>query len=82
MADASPNTQMTQPCDEGDWIEFRLVDKDNNPVPGEQYTVRLPDQSLMTGALDREGKVRFEKIMAGTASIQFPGMDAKEWRPL
>lgn len=82
MADASPNTQMQQPCDDKNWIEFRLVDRDNNPVPGEEYKVRLPDQSLMTGSLDREGKVRFEGIVPGQASIMFPGMDGKEWRPL
>jgi type VI secretion system secreted protein VgrG len=81
MADASPGTKMVQPCDKS-WIEFRLVDRDNQAVPGEKYTVRLPDQSLMTGSLDREGKVRFEGIAAGRASICFPGMDRKEWRPL
>ena len=34
------------------------------------------------GLLDREGKVRFEGIATGRASICFPGMDRKEWRPL
>ena len=81
MAEASPNTPMVQPCD-AHWIEFRLVDKDDKPVPGEAYTVRLPDQSLMTGTLDDEGKVRFEGIVSGQASICFPGMHESEWQPL
>ena len=81
MADSSPNTQMVKPC-EKHWIEFRLVDKDNKPVPGEAYIVRLPDQSLMNGTLDRDGKARFDGIISGNASICFPGMDKKEWRPL
>ena len=79
MADCQPGTKMIEPCRKS-WIEFRLVDRDNNPVPGEAYKVRLPDQSLMTGTLDREGKVRFEEIVAGRATICFPGMERKEWR--
>jgi len=82
MADSSPGTKMVQACNKTHWIEFRMVDRDNKPVPGEQYIVRLPDQSLMTGSLDRDGKVRFEEIVAGRASICFPGMDRMEWRPL
>jgi type VI secretion system secreted protein VgrG len=83
MADSRPGTMVTQTCpNQKTWIEFRLVDRDNKPVPGEKYTVRLPDQSLMTGSLDRDGKVRFEGIAAGQASICFPGMDRREWRPL
>ncbi len=83
LADSNPGTKITQTCPyQKTWIEFRLVDRDNNPVPGEPYKVRLPDQSLMTGSLDREGKVRFEGIVAGQAFICFPGMDRKEWRPL
>ena len=72
---------MIQPCRNA-WIEFRLVDRNNKPVPGEQYEVRLPDQSIMTGALDRQGKVRFEGILPGQASICFPGLDRREWWPL
>jgi protocatechuate 3,4-dioxygenase beta subunit len=83
MADTTPGTKMVQPCPKQKaWIEFRLVDRNNNPVPGEPYKVRLPDQSVMSGNLDREGKVRFEGIVPGQASICFPGMDRKEWRPL
>ena len=79
MAETQPGTKITEPCRKS-WIEVRLVDRDNKPVPGEAYKVRLPDQSIMTGNLDREGKVRFEGIVPGQASICFPGMDRKEWR--
>ena len=83
MANASPNTPMIEPCaDKAAWIEFRLVDEDNNPVPNEPYRVRLPDQSIMTGMLDSEGRVRFEGIIPGKASICFTSLDEKEWRPL
>lgn len=83
MADAEPGKRMVQPCaSEAHWIEFRLVDRAGDPIPGERYTVRLPDQSLQPGRLDAEGKVRFESVLPGQASISFPGIDAKEWWPL
>lgn len=83
MADASPGSQMVIPCpDEKTWIEVRLVDQDGNPLKGYKYRVRLPDSSLMEGALDADGKVRFDGIVPGQASITFPDFDAAEWQPL
>ncbi len=82
MADSSPNRQMLQPCNATKaWIEFRLVDQNNQPMAGEPYRVRLPDQSIMTGKLDEEGKVRFDGIAPGQASICFTNIDEREWRP-
>ena len=83
MADAQPGQQMVKPCAHtAAWLEVQLLDTDGDPVPGERFKVRLPDQSIQLGRLDGEGKVRFEGIVAGTAKISFPGIDAKEWRPL
>ncbi|MDX2149498.1 MAG: hypothetical protein SFV54_02100 [Bryobacteraceae bacterium] len=83
MGDAQPNRVNVQPCDSTKhWIEFQLVDAENLPIPGEPYKVRLADGSLHTGTLDGEGKVRFDAIVGGQAAISFPGLDAKEWRPL
>jgi hypothetical protein len=83
MNAASPGTQLTQPCpQEATWIEFCLVDEDSNPVPGAKYKVKLPDGSTQDGALDDKGKVRFDNIVPGQASISFPEIDADEWTPL
>jgi hypothetical protein len=80
IADSSPNQPMIQCCaNSPHWIEFQLVDQDNNPVPGEPYKVRLSDQSIFTGTLDNDGKVRIDSIVAGQATICFTGMDKKEW---
>jgi hypothetical protein len=82
MATASPGQQMIAPCaEQSSWIEFRLVDSDGNPVPGEKYSIHLPDSSLMEGVLDDEGKVRFDSIVVGQASVTFPDIDAGEWKP-
>jgi len=79
---ANPNTPVVQCCStDPHFIEFQLVDENGDPVPGEPFKVRLPDQSIFTGTLDNEGKVRFDNIIAGQATITFTGMDKKEWRP-
>ena len=83
MADAAPGQPMIQPCrDTQSWIEVRLVDPDGKPIPGERFELRLPDQSLQKGSLDSQGSVRFDAIVAGSATIAFPGIDAREWKPL
>ena len=80
MAEASPGTKMVVPCAaDATWIEVQLLDKQNNPMVGEKYQIRLPDSSLMEGTLDENGKVRFDRIVAGRATITFPNFDTGEW---
>jgi len=79
MADASPGKQMIRPC-EATWIEIRLVDTKKNPVPNEKYQIRMPDSSLVEGALDSEGKARLEGILPGQCTICFPNIHSKEWK--
>ena len=80
LGDSNPNQPVVKACaNNPHWIEFQLVDQDNNPVPGEPYKVRLPDKSIFTGTLNNEGKVRFDCIIAGQASISFTGLDKPEW---
>jgi hypothetical protein len=81
MADAAPGRQMIAPC-QATWIEVRLVDDDNQPVPHERYRIRLPDSSVMEGTLDGEGKMRVEGILAGQCQVSFPDIDGKDWRSL
>ena len=61
------------------WIEVHLVDLDNNPLAGERYQIRLPNSSLREGTLDSAGKVRFDGITPGQATISFPDIDGREW---
>lgn len=83
MGDQAPGTPNIAPCKTtASWIEFQLLDKKGVPVPGEQFKVKLPDKSTREGLLDKDGKVRFEPIVAGQATISFPGFDEKEWRAL
>ena len=82
MARAMPGTQMTLPCkDTATWIDVRLSYDDGKPVAGAKYRIQLPDSSILEGALDDEGKVRIEGIVPGQAVIEFPVIDAREWKP-
>src|SRR5437899_968151 len=45
------------------WIEIKLVDKNNKPVPGEAYRVTLPDgETVAEGTLDEKGFARVNGI--------------------
>ena len=40
------------------WIELVLQDQDGNPVPGEPYSITLPDGTVAEGTLDEKGFAR------------------------
>lgn len=81
LGDAMPNRPVVQPCiGSAHWIEFQLVDQDGEPVSGQPYRIRLPDQSVHTGTTDARGAVRFDGITAGEATISFVELDAREWK--
>jgi hypothetical protein len=62
------------------WIEIELIDEDDNPVPGEQYAITLPDgETVASGTLDDKGLARVEGIEPGTCKISFPRLDKNAW---
>ena len=56
------------------WIEIKLVDEEENPVPGEQYRVELPDDLVAEGTLDEKGFVHIDGIEPGMCNIKFPNL--------
>ena len=62
------------------WITIELIDADDQPVPGEPYTVQLPDGDIRKGRLDSDGRAHIGGIkVAGQCQVCFPEIDAKEW---
>ncbi len=62
------------------WIEIELVDAQNNPVPGEAYSITLPDgETVAEGTLDEKGFARVDGIEPGTCKVTFPEMDGRSW---
>jgi len=64
------------------WVEVKLVDEEEKPVPGEKYRITLPDgQTLAEGTLDEKGFARVENIDPGNCKITFPELDREAWKP-
>jgi len=62
------------------WVEIALVDKEGNPVPGQNYEIKLPDGSTVTGSTDDKGSARVEGIDPGNCQIKFPTLDKTVWK--
>ncbi|MBU0909768.1 MAG: hypothetical protein KKA54_19210 [Proteobacteria bacterium] len=55
------------------WIGIELKDDEGNPIPDEEYQVKLPDGTIKSGRLDDQGKAKVEGIPeGGTAEVTFP----------
>lgn len=55
------------------WIGIELQDDEGNPIPEEEYQVKLPDGTIKSGRLDDKGKAKVEGIpQGGTAEVTFP----------
>lgn len=64
------------------WVEIKLVDEKNKPVPGEAYKITLPDgKVLATGTLDENGFARVDGIDPGNCKVTFPNMDKSLYKP-
>lgn len=62
------------------WIEIELVGEDDQPVPWEEYRVKLPDGREVGGYLDGEGHARLERLpSAGDCLVSFPALDRDAW---
>ncbi len=58
-----------------DWIEVELLDSNGQPVPNQDYILRLPDGTEKRGQLDGEGKARVEDVPPGKFRIVFPNWE-------
>jgi len=63
------------------FISIEMVDEAEQPVIGEQYSVRIPDRpDPVCGGLDDKGTARIHGITKpGTCAIAFPRLDLAAW---
>ena len=61
------------------WIEIKLVDEENRPVPGEKYRITLSDDTVIEGTLDGDGFARHDGIPKGNCRVTFPDLDKEAW---
>jgi hypothetical protein len=62
------------------WIEIELVGDDDQPIPGEQYCVTLPDGVQVFGFLDSKGRARLTGLESGgNCKVTFLDMDREAW---
>lgn len=62
------------------WVEFTLVDPDNQPIANERFKIEMPDGAYAFGVTNDQGKVRIEGFDPGTCKVTFPDKDASEWK--
>jgi hypothetical protein len=70
-----------RPGDSPYWIEIEMVGEDNSPCPGEAYSLKCPDGSVKTGALNQLGFARVALDQPGLYGISFPALDKEAWEP-
>lgn len=73
----TPGSDPPQPLPKRSWIEIELVDEDGAPVATD-LLLTLPDGTKRT--IPFRGLVRIDDIDPGTCDIEFPKLDAREWR--
>lgn len=67
------------PTDATDVVQFALVDRDGQPVPGEPYTVSLGGNVVAEGVLDGRGQGRVPVSEAEEHQLRFPNLDDEQW---
>jgi hypothetical protein len=65
------------------WIEIEMRYEDNgDPVQGEEYLIKLPDNTERRGTLDDNGFAREANVEdPGSCVITFPKLDSRVWSP-
>jgi type VI secretion system secreted protein VgrG len=74
----TPDTPVSP--DKTHWIAIELVDELGKHVPYEDYSITLPDGTVIEGSLDKRGRAKIIGIDAGTCKVSFPSRDGKEWK--
>jgi hypothetical protein len=61
------------------WVGIHLHDQDRVAVANAAYRLMLPDGTIVSGELNKRGRVRVEGIDPGTCQVSFPEFDGGAW---
>ncbi|MFO0624796.1 MAG: hypothetical protein U0325_04205 [Polyangiales bacterium] len=79
--EAEGDETLTPASEPKTWIEIELLDMDGKPMPGERYSITLPDGTVREGTLDGNGLAYFGGLDAGNAEIRWPDRDGDATAP-
>jgi len=61
------------------WVEFELLDENDEPLAREVYELQLPDGRRVVGRLDEIGRAFHSDVPSGTCFIDFPRLKTGTW---
>ncbi len=64
------------------WVEIDVVDREDRPVSGRRYRLKLTDGSVREGTLGDDGRIRVSGIDPGDCEITFLDLDQGEIQPV
>jgi hypothetical protein len=62
------------------WVGLVIEDEEGEPVSGQRVRIKLADGTVKESVSDHKGRIRLEGIALGTCQVEFPGIDAADWR--
>lgn len=62
------------------WVGLQLEDEEGEPVAGQRVRIKLPDGVVRERVSDDKGRIRMDSIPVGTCQVEFPGLDAADWK--
>lgn len=61
------------------WIEVLVVDEQDQPIPHQEYEIRLSDGRVRTARTNEHGILRYEWLPDGECEISLLGLDEGAW---
>lgn len=74
------NAELDEPKEiSKDTIKYVLKDEEGNPVEGIEYSLQLPDGSVVKGQSNKEGVIEHSGFKPGVCKLTLKGVDGSEW---
>ncbi len=67
-------------ADKKHWVEIAVLDMENHPVAGVEYSITVPNGTVVTGSTDANGRGRVEGIDAGNCTVRLTKLDKDSWQ--